>query len=392
VTGFAERVVALAADQLPEPERSRRSEEWHADLEGAKEQGLSRFGIAFGALTFAIKAPVTSPVAADRWARWALTFAAIGPVVWLSLRTSGLFMSNPPLRDAILPFVDVTTIVAVALVVVTGLRTRGMPWVASGTVILLCISTLLWMLGAPGNSRFTALIVGSLALAVAGLVTVALRLRAAAGTHRQHIVTLLTLSALPVLVVLWDRAGPAQHWVPLVVALIAILVTTLAVARSPRTARPDDGDTRVASVAVIVVAAMVVGTAVATVIAAMTWVHQGAWPKESSYATAEALTQLVFIGSVSIVLVSGYLLLTAASRRRRAAHRLEGLGFLVAAAIAGSGSVVPFFAPWPVDISLAISTAIAFAGCVLAVGSVVLLMAPRVGDSVEPVAAAARLN
>lgn len=392
MSGFAERVVALAADQLPEPERSRRSEEWSADLDGAKEHGLSRLGIAIGALAFAIKAPVVSPVAADRWARWALTFAAIGPAVWLSLRTSGLFMSNPPLRDAILPFVDATTIVAVALMVAAGLRTRGMPWAASGTVILLCLSAMLWTLGAPGNSRFTLLIVGSLGLAVVGLVIVALRLRASAGTARQHVVALLALSGLPVLVVLWDLAGPARAWVPLVVALMAIVVTTFVVARSPRPVGHYDDSVRVASAIVIVVAGVTLGIAVATVIATMAWVRQGAWPKESSYPTAEALAQLIFIGAVSIVLVSGYLLLAAASRRRRAVRRLAGLGLLVAAAIAGSGSALPFIAPWPVDISLVISTGIAFVGCVLAGGSVVLLLAPRSADAVEPAVTRARQN
>ncbi len=380
----AERVVALAADQLPEPERSRRSEEWSADLEGANEQGLSGLGIAVGALAFAIKAPVASPVAADWWARWALMFATIGPVVWLSLRASGLFMSNPPLRDAILPFVDATTIVAIALVIVAGLRSRGMPWVASGTVIVLCLSALFWI----GGTAFFPLRAAALALAVAGLVVVGIRLRRAEGSARAHVVAALGLATLPLVAVAWEFAGWFGWWVPLAAAGVAAAVAIVILGRTPHVAvRSADPRLRAALIAVIAVTGVVVALGIAVIVALTMWQHDAAgarlWAELTPMVTAQAIGYM----TVGLATLAVFLRLTAVARRRRPSAAVSGLGFVLAAALVGAGSTLPYQAPWSYDLAGPLGWALAFIGCVLAVVGVILLIAPLEARSSQPVAA-----
>jgi hypothetical protein len=377
MSGFAERVVALAADQLPEPDRSRRSEEWSADLEGAKEHGLSRIGVALGALTFALRAPVASPIAADRWARWALTFAAIGPVVWLSLRTSGLYMTNPEIRDLLRPFMDVSALIAIALVVLVTLRTRGIPWAGSGAVILVCLSGLLWLAGPPSSSRFFLVVFTGLGLAFAALLAVALIARRSKATARAHVIALFSLSALPVLVIVWDASGPFGWWVPLVVALVAVVGTLIVLARRPRTDRHRPNvDARVARIAVFAIAVLILALTVTEIVflttsqpefGAKAWTlrWRGLVAGQPPYGIAAIAASTLYIGLVSL------------SSRRPPMRGIGGLGLLLAAALAGLGSVVPGMALGMAGIWEPVSYGFALAGCVLAVAGAVLLIAPR---------------
>ena len=384
MSGLAERIVDLAADQLPEPERSRRSEEWGADLAGAKEQGLSKLGIAFGALTFAIGAPVANPVAADRWARWALTFAAIGPVVWLSLRTSGLFMSNPPLRDAIEPLVVLAAVIAFGFVVVAGLRTRGLPWVASGTVIVLCLSVLFWI----GGTAFFPVRAAALALAVAGLVVVGIRLRSATGSTRAHVAAALGLAMLPLVAVAWEFAGWFGWWVPLAAAGIAAAVAIVILARTPHVAvRSADPRLRAALIAVIAVTGVVVALGIAVIIVLTTWQHDATGAKLWAALTPMFTAQAIGYMTVALATLAVFLGLTGVARRRSSASAVAGLGFVLAAALAGAGSTLPYQAPWSYDLAGPLSWVLAFIGCVLAVVGVILLIAPLEARSTQPVAA-----
>lgn len=380
MSGLAERIVELAADQLPEPERSRRSEEWSADLEGAKEHGLSRLGIAFGALIFAIGAPVANPMAADRWARWALVFATIGPVVWFSLSTSGLFMSNPPLRDAILVLVDATSLIAALLVIISGLRTRGMPWVASAAIIMLCVSCLLWFAGPSRFPLFAAL----LALAVAGFVVVAVRLRRVAATSRGHVVSVLALASLPVLVAVAYLAGPFGRWIPLAAAAIALLVVLAIVARTPRAGSPArDVRIRWATVSVVTIATIIIGMGGAVAIATMTWAHPVTQEKLWAALTPEVLARAAVYAIIAVATALAYLGVAAVARRRQHRREVAGLGFALAAALGGAASDLPHYAPWAYAIAGPLSNGLALIACSLSVVGFVLLVVPTKAAAME---------
>ncbi|WP_033436626.1 hypothetical protein [Saccharothrix sp. NRRL B-16314] len=64
MTRFALAVVRAAATLLPQAQRDRYLEQWRADVEGARELGLSPLGVAFGAVRVAHRerGPVTLPI------------------------------------------------------------------------------------------------------------------------------------------------------------------------------------------------------------------------------------------------------------------------------------------------------------------------------------------
>src|SRR5690606_6915483 len=82
--------VRLAILLLPRRIRGRYREEWHADLAGAPEAGLSAWNVALGALLFSItldrRAPELSglsvAVTARRRARWGIAFLLSAGVLW----------------------------------------------------------------------------------------------------------------------------------------------------------------------------------------------------------------------------------------------------------------------------------------------------------------------
>lgn len=64
VTRLALAVVTAAALRLPRGQRDRYLEQWRADVEGARELGLSPLGVAFGAVRIANRErkPVLLPI------------------------------------------------------------------------------------------------------------------------------------------------------------------------------------------------------------------------------------------------------------------------------------------------------------------------------------------
>lgn len=369
MSGFASRIVALAADQLPEPERSRRREEWDADLEGATEQGLSRVGIALGAVALAVRSPLPSPAAAGWWAQWALAISAIGSVVWVSLHTSGLFLSDPVIRHSIEPIVGVLTIASLILVVLAGLRTRGFPWVASGTGIMTCLTAALWIVGV---SWFPVLAV-MLGLAVAALAVIGWRLRRG---ERRHSLAVLSLIAIPLVVVAVRAAGPFGDWVPVVAALTILAVTLVAAGRSPRSA---DGVRTLGLASVVVMSAAILVTTAAVAYGVTVATDPASGVRMSKLWTRLAPAVLAEIGviaaAVGALLVLSIVLVLVA-RRRRAWRGVEGSLFLVAGALASVGSNVPYLGPWDIVTSHTVALIIGLAGCLATVVGIVFLVAP----------------
>lgn len=63
---LANFLVWLAANLIAKPAKNRYREQWYADLEAAKELGLSRTSIAWGAFTFALRRPIPTDAFALR--------------------------------------------------------------------------------------------------------------------------------------------------------------------------------------------------------------------------------------------------------------------------------------------------------------------------------------
>ena len=371
MSGLAERVVELAADQLPEPERSRRSEEWAADLAGAKEHGLSRVGVALGALTFAIGAPVPNLVAADRWARWALAFAAIGPVALIFLQFSGSGFSN----DWFKALVAIASIAALALVVPVALRTRGIPWRATGTALLLCLTALLWVAGNPGfpvDLRDVALVV----LPTAAFVVVGLRMRAA-GVSRAHRTAMFAFAALPVLnFVQHLLAWPTGWWVPIGSAGIALVMGMIVISRRSRGVHESTRVVRLASLALCVVAGAIVTVSAIAAITVATTDDSGPFMKSWAARAPEIMTSSIVIGLVAVAALGAFLILARVARRRGAYRAVGAIGLGLAAALAGVAPQVLWLIPWDTAIPLVVGAGFAVAGCVLVGALVILLVAP----------------
>ncbi|MEP6480311.1 MAG: hypothetical protein ABJB03_13010 [Rhodoglobus sp.] len=379
MNNLAARIVGFAADQLPEPERARRLEEWNADLDGAAEHGVSRMGIALGAIALALGSPLPSPVAAGWWAQWALAVSAVGPVVWLSLWTSGLFLSDPAIRDSIEPIVVASTIVALILLLVAGVRGRGVPWVGSGAIILLCLTGALWVVGV----SWPTVLMPMLGLAVVGLVVIGWRLRHISTTTPRHAMAVLASVALPLLVVVISVTGPMDNWAPIAAAFVAALIALIAAARSPRsvagTARPRKpvGLIVLATMSVCIIAVAALVTHLIVLAAGTT----DAWTSRQWTRLAPSVTLQIGATVVAVAtLLSLGAIVVAVARHRQSPARVNGLTFLLAAAIASVGTRVPYLGPLGAATD-PIVTVIGLGGCVAAVVGVVLLIAPPVTRS-----------
>ena len=229
MTGFAERVVRLAAADLPEPQSSRHLEEWCADLAGANEAGVSRLGIAAGAVLFAFRSPGKSAASAARWSRWSLLAASIGSALWIALLASGLFW-EPGFQNGGLVTAVVAGSVAIALGALAWRRSRISVWSTGATFVLLCLSAALWVVGPSDSPVFWV----PVALAAAALLVVGMALMVRR-QRRLNGLMVMVAATIPALVRVRMLLGPNQVWtfVALVPALcLLVLVQFLARRRS----------------------------------------------------------------------------------------------------------------------------------------------------------------
>lgn len=230
MTGFAERVVRLAAADLPEPQSSRHLEEWSADLAGAREEGVSRLGIAAGAVLFAFRLPRESPAAAARWSRWSLLAASIGSALWIGLLTSGLFW-EPGYQDGGLATAVIAGSLSIALGALAWRRSRSSVWSTGATLVLLCLSGALWVIGPSDSPLFWV----PVALAAAGLLVVGMALMVRR-ERRLHGVMVMVAATIPALVWVQMLLGPNLLWtfVALVPTVCLLVLLTLLARRRSR--------------------------------------------------------------------------------------------------------------------------------------------------------------
>jgi len=211
----------MAAAELPEPQSSRRLEEWSADLAGARAAGLSRLGIASGAVLFAFRSSMDSPMAAGRWSRWSLLAASIGSALWTVLLASGLFW-EPGYQDGGLATAVITGIVAIALGAAALRRSRSSLWSTGATLVLLCLSATLWVIGPSDSPVFWV----PVAVAATGLLVVGIGLMARR-EQRGHGAAVMVAGTIPASIWLLRLLGPNLAWtfaalIPAVCALVLL--------------------------------------------------------------------------------------------------------------------------------------------------------------------------
>ena len=377
MSGFAERVVALAADQLPEPERSRRSEEWSADLEGAKAQGLSRIGVALGALTFALKAPVANRVAADWWARWALALAAIGPVAMVYFQGADVAGSRTLLKTTI----AISTFAVIGLVALVALRSRGTPWRAASAAMMLCVVALLWLVGNPARPLDLRVLL-LWALVTAAFLTLGLRMHATKAGSLAHRNAVFAFAALPAMNFVvhqlpWSLMSWAAQWGPLIGVGVALVVALIVISRRPREqcARSTSLE-RIATTTLAAMAALVTGASVAAAITAATANYSGPFMKQEAANAPDLLMASVGTGIAAFCALAAYIVLVRIARGRGATTAVAALGFGLAAGLARVLAGAIWVTPWAEQIGSLIDDVLGLAGWVFVAVTVVLLVAP----------------